>query len=69
MAKWEVSKEVTLFDDALNRGLLEYQDKMDIMMGDDRNEPPNGLEKLKELDNFLQFGKTYKFTISLEELP
>lgn len=68
MAKWEVSKEVTLFDDEESRNQLEYDDKMDIMMGDDRNEPPDGLDKLRELDAFIQFGKTYKFTISLEEV-
>lgn len=69
MAKWEVSAEVTLFDDEDNRSKLEYADKMDIMMGDDRNEPPNGPDKLKELDDFLQFGRKYMFTISMEEIP
>lgn len=66
--KWEVSAEVTLFDDEENRSRLDYEDKMDIMMGDDRNEPPNGPDEIKKLDNFLQFGKKYRFTISVEEL-
>lgn len=66
--KWEVSAEVTLFDDEENRSRLDYEDKMDIMMGDSRNEPPNGPDELKKLDNFLQFGKKYRFTISVEEV-
>jgi hypothetical protein len=67
--KWEVSAEVTLFDDAENRNKLDYADKMEIMMSDERNEPANGQLKLDELENFLEFGKKYKFTTTVEELP
>jgi hypothetical protein len=69
MAKWEVSTEVTLFDTEKNRSLLEYHDKMDIMMGDKRNEPADGQHKLKELEELLEFGKRYRFTTSVEEIP
>lgn len=68
MAKWEVSAEVTLFDDEENRNRLEYEDKMDIMMSDERNEPADGLGKIEELNNFIEFGKKYRFTTSLEEI-
>lgn len=68
MAKWEVSAEVTLFDDAENRSALKYADKMEIMMGDERNEPADGRSLSEKLEEFIEFGKTYKFTVSLEEL-
>lgn len=68
MSKWEVSKEITLFDDEANRSRLDYMDKMDIMMSDDRNEPENGKALFEELNDFVQFGKTYKFTVTLEEV-
>lgn len=66
--KWEVSAEVTLFDDEESRSQLEYADKMTIMMGDNRNEPPNGPLLMEQLDGFLEFGRTYKFTTSVEEV-
>ena len=66
--KWEVSTEVTLFDDQDNRSQLEYSDKMSIMMNDDRNEPSNGISKMEELEDLLEFGKTYRFITSVEEL-
>lgn len=68
MGKWEVSKEITLFDDEENRNRLDYMDKMDIMMGDDRNEPENGKSLLGDLEDFIEFGKTYRFTVTLEEV-
>lgn len=63
--KISVDGEFTLFDDEGNREKHKVMDKFDIVCDDSRNENMLTTEKFEE---FLQWGKSYKITIALEEI-
>ena len=57
----------TLFDDESTREKHTVMDKYDVMVDDSRN-PVGEEEEYKKLDNFLEWGKKYKFTLKVEEI-
>lgn len=59
-----ISTVETLFDDESTRKKYQVMEKLQIMADDARN--PD-IDFWKQLDNFIQFGKTYCITI--EEMP
>ena len=60
----QISTIETLFDDESNRKKFTVMNLIEVMADDSRNDD---MAFWLELDNFLQWGKTYKITI--EELP
>lgn len=62
----ESSEHLTLFDDESVRKKLTAMSKWDAMFDDERNVATNAMSEVAE--NFLQLGKTYKVTVSIEEV-
>lgn len=60
---------LTLFDDESVHKKLTVMDKVDAMMDDERNWSDDYIEDNEAIEKFLQFGKSYKITITYEELP
>lgn len=64
---WKISEVLSLYDDELTLTKLTVMTKFDALMDDERN-PALTPEKEEELEDFLQVGKIYRITTTLEEL-
>lgn len=53
-----------LFDDASTHEKHKVMDKLDIMNDDERNP----IVDYTEMNDFIEFGKSYKFTVTVEEI-
>jgi hypothetical protein len=62
MCSVEMSEVYTLFPDSFMKEAV--MTKYDIMLDDARN-PENGFAE--EVEKFLEYGKTYRITIKIEE--
>lgn len=51
----------TLFDDESTREKYQVMEKIEVMADDERN---GDLDFWRKLDNFIEFGKSYRITIS-----
>lgn len=60
MSRKQISTIETLFDDESSRKKFEVMNKMEIMTDDARNDD---LDFWIKLDDFIEWGKTYKITI------
>jgi len=65
MKKIQTSKIWTLFDDDSVKKKLKVMDKWDAMMDDSRNPECDIAE---QVEKFLELGKSYRVTISFEEV-
>lgn len=56
----------TLIDDAGNRKKFEVMSKIEVMVDDSRNDD---LKFWQDLDDFLEWGGTYRITVELIHKP
>lgn len=59
---------MTLFDDESVHEKLTVMDKFEAMVDDSRNNDNNYTKDNEALEEFLQLGKSYKVTITYEEV-
>jgi len=62
LLKWEAS----LFDGEDTREKYTVMDKWDVMCDDSRNQEDADIQQ--EIENFLEFGKKYSITLTIEEI-
>ena len=62
LLKWEAS----LFDGEDTREKYTVMDKWDVMCDDSRNQEDADIQQ--EMENFLEFGKRYRITLTIEEI-
>lgn len=65
--KYAYEIQQTLFDTPDVRKKASVMSKFEIMQDDSRNDPV-GEHIIEQLENFLQFGKSYKITVLFEEV-
>ena len=64
---YECTKIVTFFDDESTREKLAVMSKIDVIEDDGRN-PYWSDSDMQSLEDFLQIGKKYKLTLTIEEV-
>lgn len=62
----DIVEHATLFDDESTKEKLKVMSKWDAMFDDARNTPTVSMDE--RADEFLESGKTYKITVSIEEV-